>query len=68
MESNQELLIRIDERVKSLQEDHTTVSAKLLEHIDKCDIRVSALERWRSYLAGAQAVVVTGLGWLFGKQ
>lgn len=55
-----DLLARIDERLKSLQETQN----KTFAQVQTTNGRVTSLERWRAYLIGGGVVIVTIVGWL----
>ena len=55
-----DLLARIDERLKALQE----TQVQTLAQVKTTNGRVTSLEKWRSYLIGGGVVIVTILGWL----
>lgn len=55
-----DLLARIDERLKSLQETQN----KTFAQVQATNGRVTSLERWRSYLIGGGVVILTIVGWL----
>lgn len=55
---NHELLIRIDERVESIQQTVLRLETRLNGYSE----RIRALERWRSWLAGGIAFLLGIVG------
>lgn len=61
MENDNQLLARLDERQKAMDEKID----RILSHTEKTNGRVSKLELWQSYLKGAIVIIAALMGWAF---
>lgn len=57
-----ELLIRMDERGKRIEEKFDAHSEVANKRLDAHAESIKSLKEWRSYLSGAWAVIAAGLG------
>lgn len=67
--STDELVVRMDERQKSMRDDLAGLKTDLENHLASLDVRVMALELWRAKAAGialaVSAVTAGGTALLF---